>query len=404
MSHLQQQEVNEAASVEIRPIPEEHFPDTLNLWSFAFQMTYTPEDIERRKLDMRDYELLGAYVEDRLAAAMNILDLKTWIQGKAFDMGGIASVATWPEYRRGGLVKRLLDNALHSMRDKGQTVSFLHPFQFGFYRRFGWETYAEYKTYEIPTALMPKLSPQPGRIVRSSPDAGLLNPLYEAYASRYNGSLVRSEKWWKDRIFGRRQGEIAVYYDEAGQPGGYVHYQVKDRVCTVHELVALHHGARLALWRFLADHDSMIDKLKLNAPADDRLPFLLDNPRIKQELVPYFMARIVDVSGFLEKYPFVSGVEDCVRLEINDAQAAWNNGTFLLKIDESGTAKVETGGPETGEHPVLSCDIQTLTAMMLSYQRPAFLHEIGRLQGQEDALDALERLIPCRQTYLPDFF
>lgn len=353
---------------------------------------------------MRHYELWGAYVDDRLAAAMNILELRTWIQGKAFDMGGIASVATWPEYRRGGLVKRMLDNALRCMRDKGQTVSFLHPFQFGFYRKFGWETYTEHKAYEIPAALLPKLAPQPGRMVRTAPDAGLLNPLYDAYASRYNGSLLRSEKWWTDRIFGRRPGDIVVYYDEAGKPGGYVHYQVKNRVCTVHELVALHHGARLAIWRFLADHDSMIDKLKLTAPADDRLPFLLDNPRIQQELVPYFMARIVDVPGFLRKYPFASGVEGTVCLQVIDAQAAWNNGTFMLRIDESGTAEVQTEAADHGEYPIIRCDIQTLTAMLLSYQRPSFLHEIGRLQGQEEALDTLERLIPCRQTYLPDYF
>ncbi len=81
----------------------------------------------------------------------------------------------------------------------------------------------------------------------------------------------------------------------------------------------------------------MIDKLIVNAPSDDRLPFLLDNPRVKQELVPYFMARIVDAASFLEKYPFASGTESTLLLDVSDAHAEWNNRMFEVKIDESGT-------------------------------------------------------------------
>ena len=60
-------------------------------------------------------------------------------------MGGIAGVATWPENRRQGHVSTLLKHALQEMKSKGQTLSFLHPFSIPFYRKFGWELYAEYK-------------------------------------------------------------------------------------------------------------------------------------------------------------------------------------------------------------------------------------------------------------------
>ncbi|TVY05542.1 GNAT family N-acetyltransferase [Paenibacillus cremeus] len=395
-------------SSDIRLVPKEQVSELLDLWSFAFQLDMSAEDREQRIASVSSNEAWGAYVDGRLAAGMRILELQAWIQGKAFAMGGLASVATWPEYRRGRLVSRLLDNALRVMRENGQTVSFLHPFQFGFYRRFGWETYTEYKTYEIPVALLPKLEPQPGRMVRVGQDIELLHRIYSAYAARYNGSLVRSERWWKDRIFARKAGSFSVYYDAAGQPSGYVHYVVKERVLTVHELVALNHGARLAIWRFLADHDSMINMVKMSVPADDRLPFLLDNPRIKQELVPYFMARIVDVAAFLEKYPFASGEESTLLLDVKDAQAEWNDGLFQLVVDESGTARVEAAASDEKVAavgvPRVSCDVQTLMAMLMSYQRPAFLHEIGRLEGPDEALETLERLIPVRQTYLPDYF
>lgn len=391
-------------NVEIRNIPSEHFAESLELSEFAFQNELTPEERERRTSSLHSDELWGAYVDDQLAAQMTILDLETRIQGKTFAMGGIAGVATWPEYRRCGLVAQLLANAFRVMRDKGQTVSFLHPFQFAFYRKYGWETYTEYKIYEIPSGLLPKLSPQPGRIVRVGQDLPLLGSIYEKYASRYNGALVRDESWWRERIFANKQGTVAAYYDTEGQPAGYVFYQVKERVMRVHELVSLHHDARLALWRFLADHDSMIDKLIVNAPADDRLPFLLDNPRVKQELVPYFMARIVDAACFLEKYPFASGTESTLLLEVGDAHAEWNNRTFAVKVDESGTARVAGFSSTAVDWPLVKCDVQTLTAMLMGYQRPGFLREIGRLQCKPEIVERLDRLIPVRQTYLPDFF
>ncbi|NHN34579.1 GNAT family N-acetyltransferase [Paenibacillus agricola] len=431
------------SSLDIRHIRKEHFLDSVALSAFAFQMELTPQQREERLARMSEQEGWGAYVDGKLAARLTLLDLHIWLHGKRFNMGGIAGVATWPEYRRGGLVAGLLHHSLQVMKDQGQTLSFLHPFQFGFYRKFGWETYCDYIKYEIPTALLPKLPAPPGRMVRVNHDMELLNPIYRSYATRYNGTLDRNEQWWQRRIFENRKGDIVAYYDDNGVASGYVQYEVKDRVCKIHELVALHYEAEKALWRFIADHDSMIEKVTLQAPADDRLPFLLDNPRIKQELVPYFMARIVDVAGFLEQFPFAANAGRVVQagagggaragavnetaagtrelvLKIKDAHAEWNNGSFVVKIDATGAASVEKlpegssivsgaeaeGGGSIGSAGAtgLSCDISTLAAIFMGYQQPSFLQRINRLQGSDEAVQSLEALLPQQQTYLADYF
>lgn len=91
------------------------------------------------------------------------------------------------------------------MKEQGQTLSFLHPFQFAFYRKFGWETYTDYMKYEIPTAMLPKLPLQTGSIVRVDEQIPLLNGIYRSYAVRYNGTLDRDEQWWKRRIFASKK-------------------------------------------------------------------------------------------------------------------------------------------------------------------------------------------------------
>lgn len=395
-------------SFDIHRIPKEQFEDSLSLSEFAFQYEIPKEDRARRLSLLKEKECWGAYVEGKLAARLNIHDMYTWIHGQRFAMGGIASVATWPEYRRGGMVAALIGNALRVMREQEQYISFLHPFEFPFYRKFGWETYTDKKKYEIPTALLPKLPPQGGRVERVNQNIGLLNSLYKQYASRYNGTLDRDEAWWTNRIFANRKGTAAVYYDAAGVPSGYVHYLVRDEVCQIHELVYLHHEAWKGLWKFISDHDSMIEKVKVSVPADDRLAFLLDNPRIKQEAEAYFMARIVDAQRFMERYPFAAGAEAGSKLiiRVSDAHAEWNEGDFILEVGTDGRVAVSRQPKDSVSDatPAVSCGIGTLSAMLMGYQRPSFLYEIERLQGDERAARLLEAIVPHRQTYLPDYF
>lgn len=111
----------------IRNIPKEQFQESMDLSAFAFQYVLTEEDRYHREALMRTEELWGAYVDGRLAAKLTIHGFETWMHGKKFALGGIAGVATWPEYRRGGLVTKLLAHALMTMKEQGQTLSFLYP-------------------------------------------------------------------------------------------------------------------------------------------------------------------------------------------------------------------------------------------------------------------------------------
>ncbi|MCI3920380.1 GNAT family N-acetyltransferase [Paenibacillus sp. TRM 82003] len=387
---------------DIRKLEEREYEAALALSEFAFQFELSADDKAERLEAMKRHDQFGAFADGELAAKYTLIDLETWIHGKRFAMGGIAGVATWPERRRQGLVAKLLGHSLQTMRSRGQSVSFLHPFDFGFYRKFGWETYIEYKSYELRRDQLPPAAPPTGAVNRIAKDDPALDAVYERYASRYNGTLVRPGWWWRDRIFRWEKGQVALYTSAAGIPSGYVFYRVAERTLTVHELVALDEEARLALWGFLRNHDSMIDKATLHAPSDDALSFHLPDPRVKQELVPYFMARLVDAPAFVASYPFVAGgAEANVRLRVHDAYAGWNDGVFALTVDEAGRGALT---PESGDAADLDIGIGALAAMMLGYKRPAYLYAAGLLRGAEDAAAALERVLPTRTTYLMDFF
>jgi predicted acetyltransferase len=395
---------------EIRVLLPDEQEESLQLSQFAFQFRLNDAEARERLEKAKQDETWGLFGSEGLEAKLTLLPLETFIGGSRISMGGIAGVATWPEKRRGGKVAKLLTHTLGVMRDRGQIISFLHPFQFEFYRKFGWETYIEYKNYELAPALIPRFPHEEGsRIVRTK-DVGLLNAIYEKYASRFNGSLVRTVEWWEERILKRKNdgGISAVYYGADGTPKGYVLYKVTEQNLTVHEFVALDAEAYKGLWTFIANHDSMLGAqgyVKLRTERKDRLTTLLKNPRIKQEIVPYFMARLVDAAVFLEQYRFKPGVPGELRLYIRDEYAPWNEGLYVLQIGEDGTAKVTRSGEGAGtEEDGVVCGIGILTSMLLGYERPAFWLEHGMLGGSRAAALRLEEVMPERDTFLLDFF
>jgi len=394
--------------VEIRNVTEQHYNDSLDLSAFAFQIAMSEEERASRREQFKPDGKWGAFEGDKLLAQLTLLPLQVYINGRKFAMGGLAGVATWPEYRRQGLVSKLLRHSLQTMRDEGQTVSMLHPFEFYFYRKYGWELLTEYRKYTIASYLLPARVQEPGAIERlARPDTELLSSVYERYAQRYNGMLSRSADWWEERIYVRKKGQTAVYRSEDGQPQGYIIYDVKEHVMTIHELVHENETARRALWTFIANHDSMAKEFALIAPVDDDLVLLLDNPRVKQEIVPYFMTRIVDSEAFVAQYAFVStGDPQEVDIRVHDRDAEWNDGLFRLRVDEQGRGTLTriAALPEADKANALECDIQTLASMMFGYRRPARLFQLGKLKGSEQGVQRLEQWIPAAHTFLYDFF
>ncbi|XID92193.1 enhanced intracellular survival protein Eis [Paenibacillaceae bacterium WGS1546] len=395
--------------MEIRQLTTQDYDERMALSQFAFQMRWTEEQLEKRRGTFRPEWDWGAFDEQgTMLSALTLIPFEAWVHGRKLAMGGVAGVATWPEARRQGCVSKLLSHALETMKKDGQTISMLHPFSFAFYRKFGYEMTVEHKKYELGVRQLPPRTDVLGTVRRmADPDIGLLNGIYSAYASRYNGNLERTPEWWKERVL-RNDGTAAVYESESGAPEGYVFYDVQNRALAVHEFVALNETAREALWSYVANHDSMIDRVTLQAPIDDGLTYLLADPRIKQEVVPYFMSRIVDAEAFVKLYAWSPGADgESVLLELKDEHAPWNAGSYRLAWDADGAGvltKLEGAEAEASAGKGLVCSIQELSAMLLGDRKPAWLAAVGRLSGPEESVRLLERRIPTRTPYLMDFF
>jgi predicted acetyltransferase len=139
-----------------------------------------------------------------------------------------------------------------------------------------------------------------------------------------NGSLVRGQFEWDYYFKYKKQPNFAIFYDH-GKPRAYVVYRFHDMTFVIDELMTLDEQAKNAAYRFIASHAGAFDKFSYTAPSNARLEQdMLEPSRAKISLLPYMMARIVNLPEFLSLFP----VNDQRRFTITDAILPENNLSF----------------------------------------------------------------------------
>jgi predicted acetyltransferase len=215
--------------MEIKELTEKDYTESMKLSMYAFQYKIPEDRIASRIEMLKRHKIIGVWEEDNLAAKLHIIPFLINMNDQEWKMGGVAGVATYPEFRRNGYVKRLIIEALERMCKEEQIISLLHPFDIGFYRKYGWEVFTENKKLLIEKKDLKFLESQPGSIKRYQKDSHHpdIENVYAQFSKNYMGMLVRDSTWWKKSIYD--DGEIAVYYDKSEEPKGYILFEVKDQ-------------------------------------------------------------------------------------------------------------------------------------------------------------------------------
>ncbi|BCD23848.1 acetyltransferase [Bacillus cereus] len=380
-------------------LKEDKFREALRLSEYAFQYKVEEERMQQQLTRMKEsHEVYGIIEGNDLAAKLHLIPFHIYIGKEKFKMGGVAGVATYPEYRRSGYVKELLQHSLQTMKKDGYTVSMLHPFAVTFYRKYGWELCANLLVCHLTKSDLVMKKQVNGTVKRFNKEnhPEEVEKLYETFAERFSGMLVRNEKWWLQAVY--EDLTLAIYYDENKTAAGYMLYKIENYKMTVDEFVPLHNEARNGLWNFICQHDSMIKELEMTVSENEQLLYTLQEPRVKTEIKPYFMGRIVDVEQFLKQYELNwNNVQQEVILHITDSFAPWNNVSVRL-------ANYEITIIEEPMDKGIKLDINALSTILLGYKRPLELNELELISGSEEEIRAFENVVPVHKPFIYDFF
>ena len=169
-------------------------------------------------------------LDRRIVTNWTVIDYTMRIGTARVRVGGVTCVATHPDYRKRGLMRRTGLGSMAAMRDAGYDISMLFGIE-DYYDRYGYVNAWPDTIYTIKTSDLPAM----GRSVRLRPfspkNLDELTKLYNRAYARCTGTAVRSgfprshrPPHWEGR-----------FWQESGRPAGYVATQASDDVLTCRE-------------------------------------------------------------------------------------------------------------------------------------------------------------------------
>ena len=377
----------------------------LAVLAFGMGEAYWEQYYDPEKNPRMDPSLVYVIEEDgEPRATVTVLPMEVFVDGEPVAMGGIAAVNAHPAYRRRGYAGALMREAIGGMRERGMSLSMLHPFAHAFYRAHGWELATEAIKYELSPTEIPTSAGQ--RRVRAYDPAGgdlpRMAKLLDGWAASRPCSVRRGEGRWLQYL-GRKNQGAAVYEAEDGTLEGYLLYEQSEgsgdppNSLDVSELVASTPASREALVSFMGAYDPRMYTVKLSVPRGEPLHPYLPDSHVRARLEPELMLRLVDVEGALGLLGRAGG--EPLVLDVSDDVIPQNSGAYTL-----GDGGV-TRGAEAGARVAL--DVRRLAQLYAGYLPAGQLARHGLIKpGSREALEILDAWFPAGDPYasVPDHF
>lgn len=365
---------------EYRPVPAGDADRYREVLNYAFRGHEGPLGADADEHCYPSFgERRGLYVDDDLRAISRNYVLDARLRGTEVPLAGFTVVATPPEHRRRGYVSELTRAALVEYRDRDLPLVALWPFDYDFYRAYGWGVANHYATYTLPPETLAfaadSVDSDEGRFRRLSPDDhAVLEPVLAAHNTAHDLTIRRPEGWWRERTFARHDRERFVYaWEHDGDVRAYLAYRIEpletvdeqdtgETQLRVHDAAWTDHDAHGHLLRFLHGHAGQVDTVQLTRPADHALLDLLPRPDdVDCSVSPGPMVRVVDVPTAVEALDYPTDVSGTVVVAVTDDQAAWNDDTFELAVGDGDATCTRLDDPDV-EDRAAATDTQNTTA------------------------------------------
>lgn len=139
--------------------------------------------------------------DGRLVSSVTCYARPSYAAGRVVSACCLGSVCTHPDYRRRGLLRHVLDEAVRWMTGRGILWSFLYGLE-DVYGGSGWRNLT---TWTLSVDLRePPVLPSGVRVRPVDPqaDVGAVAAVYAAFSAGLTGPTVRSGEYWRRRVLG----------------------------------------------------------------------------------------------------------------------------------------------------------------------------------------------------------
>lgn len=344
-----------------------------------------------------------------IPACLRRIEMGQYFGGKRVPLCGIAGVATAPESRGKGHARRMMEECVREMHERGEAIGGLYCSTQALYRQSGFEQAGHRFMTKVPVSRLLG-GPKARRVIAlKDSDQPRIEDCYRRFASLYDGMLDRTGYIWK-RIKERPDDKFQGYgvLDDRGELTGYLFMaQSRDTNSIRQELqlsdLAFNSAeAGKQLIAFLADYEPMADYVTLAGGPLHPLMTLLPQQRYEVKFKDYWMLRVVDVKRALEARGYSVATRGKVEMDVRDDVVAENNGRWSAEFAD-GRARLKKIGAAGGRSGV-SCGIRGLAAIYSGLYSPRQAALVGLCSGEDKALDILGGALAGGTPWMSDHY
>lgn len=388
--------------------------DSYDLWKICFGDTkeYMDNYFSWR---LKENQIFALYDNEIMSSMIHLNPYPLLFSGKEIDANYIVGVATKPEYRKQGLMRKLLTKALEDMYHNEHEFTYLMPASDKIYLpfdfRYVYEQRRVMKTINLEDSLI-WVKEQPEDEVQAASIIGSHKELYKSnmqikvldcnnqkelseLISFVNIKLNESQEIYAKRdehYYKRLQadmrsagGEVMLLYNK-DQFIGSVSYMLEANYAEVTESIVEREYTTVFLRLIMKTIvNQWLDKEKLTAKVNEKnkknqfkliITFLesnyLDNifftkNGFQEERKPIIMARIVNLSNFMKHITAKKPLSIVIKVE--DPIIHWNHGIWELRFHNEMNDKYLCEIEPSNETPELTLDIGTLTELFFGYKK-----------------------------------
>ncbi|WP_444965013.1 GNAT family N-acetyltransferase [Pediococcus pentosaceus] len=343
----------------------------------------------------------------KLRSGMLSIPFHVNFHGVKYKMNGIGDVMSYPEYGGNGAITQLMQQAFNDMLEDNVALSYLAPFSYDFYRRFGYEEVFDRTIYRVKNTDLPrvKIDKKIGSIERLTLAEAIpfIKEVYANNPNSHNAGLIREDWWWDYLVLKHPHWQVGVYFSEDHLSAGYVIYEGLDTTFSIQEIMFTNWESFQYLSRFICQHESMFSTFEYASGDPLGHPDILKNPsNVEVQIKPYMMARIINLETFINHYPFLKKIKS-TRVAVTDKMLPANNGIWRLLINANGTSFEKISDNENNMADI-RISIQELTKVLLGYRSLNELNRIGAIRGSYEAITNLDATLRKEPPMLWDYF
>ena len=387
--------------MKMRYAREDEIDSIKEIWNYCFNDEDTFVDYYFNH-KYKNHNTIVACEDNDIVSSLQLNQYKINLDNKVYDTSYIVGVSTFPQVRGRGYMRNIMDFSLNELYKKGQLISILMPIDYRLYRKYGYEHCYDQLEYNINIDDLKNFNLN-GRLYKASEKNidDLIN-INNIFLEDVNGNTVRDKDYYINlfREVKSEGGHVYVYKDRSYK--GYIIYFLNGENMFVRELFYKDLDSLKSILKFIYNHNTQCKNVTISAPVNDKIKFVLENPKTTDiKIKPFMMGRVINVEKYLNGLQAEESIDISANIFIEDKFIKENNGVFNIEIKNKKVKAKKIRGNHS-----LSLSINSFTQLAFSYidiKDIIVLNNIDRNNKNKDAIQLLKVLFKKKENYINEY-